>query len=34
MLVINGCIGHAPGDRVPIRLCVDAANANVAGMQR
>ena len=34
MLVIDGCIGNDPADQVPARLYVEAANANIAGMQR
>ncbi|HXZ98885.1 MAG TPA: phosphoenolpyruvate carboxykinase [Candidatus Binatia bacterium] len=34
MLVVDGYIGNDPSDRVPIRLFIDAANANIAGMQR
>jgi len=34
MLVIDGYIGNAPDHRVPARLYIEAANANIAGMQR
>lgn len=34
MLVIDGYIGNDPADRVPVRLYIDSANANIAGMQR
>ena len=34
MLAVDGYIGNDPRDRVPARLFIDAANANVAGMQR
>jgi len=34
MLVIDGYIGNDPTDRVPARLYIEAANANIAGMQR
>ena len=34
MLVIDGYIGNASEFRVPARLYIEAANANIAGMQR
>ena len=34
MLVVDGYIGNDPADRVPARLYIEAANANIAGMQR
>jgi phosphoenolpyruvate carboxykinase (ATP) len=34
MLVIDGYIGNDPEHRVPARLYIEAANANIAGMQR
>ena len=34
MLAVDGWIGNDPRERVPARLFVDAANANIAGMQR
>lgn len=34
MLAIDGCIGNDPAFRVPARLYIEAANANIAGMQR
>lgn len=34
MLVIDGYIGNDPQFRVPARLYIEAANANIAGMQR
>ena len=34
MLVIDGYIGNDPEFRVPARLYIEAANANIAGMQR
>jgi phosphoenolpyruvate carboxykinase (ATP) len=34
MLVIDGYIGNDPEYRVPARLYIEAANANIAGMQR
>ena len=34
MLVVDGYIGNDPTDRVPARLYIEAANANIAGMQR
>jgi phosphoenolpyruvate carboxykinase (ATP) len=33
MIVIDGSIGNDPAFRVPARLVIEAANANVAGMQ-
>jgi phosphoenolpyruvate carboxykinase (ATP) len=33
MVVINGAIGNDPAFRVPARLIIEAANANVAGSQ-
>jgi phosphoenolpyruvate carboxykinase (ATP) len=34
MVVIDGCIGNDPQHRVRTRLYIEAANANIAGMQR
>jgi phosphoenolpyruvate carboxykinase (ATP) len=34
MVVIDGYIGNDPEYRVPARLYIEAANANIAGMQR
>src|SRR5215208_1581457 len=34
MLVINGWIGSDPAFRVPARLIIEKANANIAGMQQ
>jgi phosphoenolpyruvate carboxykinase (ATP) len=34
MLVIDGCIGNDPADQVRARLYIEAAHANIAGMQR
>jgi len=34
MIVIDGYIGNDPAFRVPARLYIEAANANIAGMQR
>src|SRR5215216_745657 len=34
MLVINGWIGSDPAFRVPARLIIERANANIAGMQQ
>ena len=34
MVVVDGYIGNDPHFRTPTRLYVDAANANIAGMQR
>ncbi len=34
MIVVDGYIGNDPDFRTPTRLYVDAANANIAGMQR
>ena len=34
MLVVDGYIGNDPDFRTPVRLYVDEANANIAGMQR
>jgi phosphoenolpyruvate carboxykinase (ATP) len=34
MLVIDGYIGNDPDYRVPARLYIEAANANIAGMQQ
>lgn len=34
MLVINGWIGNDPAFRVPARLVIEKANANIAGMQQ
>ncbi len=34
MLVIDGHIGNDPDHRVPARLYIEAANANIAGMQQ
>jgi phosphoenolpyruvate carboxykinase (ATP) len=34
MVVIDGYIGNDPADRVRTRLYIEAANANIAGMQR
>src|SRR5438552_2736220 len=34
MVVIDGYIGNDPDYRVPARLYIEAANANIAGMQR
>jgi len=34
MVVLDGFVGHAGEHRVPARLIVEAANANIAGMQR
>jgi phosphoenolpyruvate carboxykinase (ATP) len=34
MVKIDGYIGHDPDYRVPARLYIDAANANIAGMQQ
>src|ERR1700726_537217 len=34
MLVIDGYIGNDPEQRVRARLYIEAANANIAGMQR
>ena len=33
MIVVDGFIGNDPERRVPARLFIDAANANIAGMQ-
>jgi len=34
MVVIDGCIGNDPEFRTPARLYIEAANANIAGMQQ
>jgi phosphoenolpyruvate carboxykinase (ATP) len=34
MIQIDGCIGHDPEFRTPARLFIEAANANIAGMQQ
>jgi phosphoenolpyruvate carboxykinase (ATP) len=34
MVVIDGCIGIDPDFRTPTRLYIEAANANIAGMQQ
>ena len=34
MVVLDGFVGHAGEHRVPARLIIEAANANIAGMQR
>src|ERR1700676_4747356 len=34
MLVIDGYVGNDPEYRVPARLYIESANANIAGMQR
>ncbi|MBV9100742.1 MAG: phosphoenolpyruvate carboxykinase [Candidatus Dormibacteraeota bacterium] len=34
MLVVDGYIGNDPDHRVPARLYIESANANIAGMQR
>lgn len=34
MLIVEGFIGNDPDYRVPARLYIEAANANIAGMQR
>ncbi|MFQ5720029.1 MAG: phosphoenolpyruvate carboxykinase [Acidobacteriota bacterium] len=34
MIVIDGCIGNDPEFRTPARLIIEAANANVAAMQK
>jgi hypothetical protein len=34
MVVIDGYIGNDPDFRTPTRLYVEAANANIAGMQQ
>ena len=33
MIVVDGFIGNDPDRRVPARLFIEAANANIAGMQ-
>jgi phosphoenolpyruvate carboxykinase (ATP) len=34
MVVVDGFIGNAEGFATPARLCIDKANANIAGMQQ
>ena len=34
MVVIDGYIGNDPEFRTPARLYIEAANANIAGMQQ